>query len=154
MRFIGGTYTGLDGLSVTFPTITFETVIITAKMNKVIKKTSILGRDTGTIKEYIGLGDWDVQIRAVITPDAAVATGLPINAPEGGNYPYDNIDAAFSMFTAPISIPIDCWWLQQLNITHLVIESVDLEQTEGSFSYQRLVLTCTSDNPLIIKLVA
>lgn len=154
IKFIGGDYTDLQGNTVTIPDITFETVVISAQMNKDIKKTKITGRDTGTVKEINGMNDWSIEIRAIITADAPVNSGVTKKNPIGV-YPRENIAEIWQMLKAPIAIPIECWFLQQFDINYICIEEgVRVEQIEGEYNMQRLVIPCSSDNPLIITVGA
>ena len=147
-------YLTLDGKTVNIPEVIFETVLISVTFNKNIKQTTITGRDTGSVKEYIGLGDFDVEIRAIITSDAPVNSSIT-KRHQDGVYPRENMEAITKMMLAPISIPVTSWFLQQFGINYLVITSgVRVEQIEGEYSMQRLVIPCISDNPLIIKTIS
>jgi hypothetical protein len=151
LEFIGGTYTDLQGKDIEIPDVNFETVILTVVPNKNIAKTSIFGRDKGTVKEYIGMGDYDVEIRAVITADAPVNDTIE-RKNQDGVYPRDNMAAIVKLIQAPIALPVECWFLRQFNITHLVIEPGTLiQQIPGEYTQQRIIMPCVSDYPLIIK---
>ena len=152
LTLLGNTYTALDGSQITFPTIDFETVLISLKLNKTIEKTKIFGR-SGSVKESICMDDWDVEIRAIITANAPVSKGLPVASNPIGVYPYSNMEAIMKMLKAPVAIKTDCWFLNHLaEIEYIVIESVQIEQIEGGYSEQRLVISACSDTPLIINL--
>lgn len=151
IKFKGGSYVDLQGNEVIVPSVELQTVILTVKQNKIIKKTNISGRNSGSIKEQISLGDWDVEIRAIITADAPVNSTVYRYSQEG-KYPRENMQAIYSLISAPISIEVECWFLNQFGIKYLAIESdVDISQVEGEYSMQRVVIPCISDNPLIIK---
>jgi len=153
LKLKGGSYTDLQGDVIDFPDIIFETVLITLTMGRDIKKTRITGRNTGTIKEYIGQGDWSIDIRAIITSDAPVNTFVS-KKNQGGVYPRENMHQVWQMLQAPIAIPIECWFLQLFDINYIVIEEgVRIEQTEGSYSTQRLIIPAVSDHPLVISVI-
>jgi hypothetical protein len=153
LTFIGTSYTALDGSIVTIPTIVLETVIITAKQGKTIEKTNITGRNTGSVKEYISQNDWSVEIRAVITASAnVVQDGSMINYIQEGRYPIENMQYIYQLINAPIAIKVDCLYLNAMGINFLVIDDgVQINQVEGEYEMQRIVLPCLSDNPLIIS---
>lgn len=146
-------YLTLDGRTVNIPEIIFETVLLSVTINKNNKKTTITGKDTGSVKEYIGLGDFDVELRVIITSDAPVNSSIT-KRHQDGVYPRENMEAITKMMLAPISIPVTSWFLQQFGINYLVVESgVRVEQIEGEYSMQRLIIPCVSDSPLIIKTI-
>jgi Domain of unknown function (DUF6046) len=138
ITFEEGNYMGFDGNNYYFPEETLETVLITVTQAKNIVTTAIQGRD-GTVKEYIGMGDWQVQINATIT--------------SGTNdvYPKGRIANIMNMLNAPIAINVVCWYLQQFNINSLVIEHISAPQKPGSYAQQQLLLSCVSDTPFTIK---
>lgn len=151
-KFVGGTYTDIRGNSVTIPDIIFETVVMTVRMGKSIAKTDMLSPSNGTVKEFIGQGDWQVEIRAIITSDAPVNSNVT-RVHQDGVYPRSNMAEIYKLLKAPIAVPVQCWYLNQVDINYLVIEDgAQFEQIEGEYSTQRLYLPCVSDNPLIIKL--
>lgn len=153
LKLKGGSYTDLQGDIFDFPDIIFETVLITLTMSKDIKKTKITGRNTGTIKEYIGQGDWSIDIRAIITSDAPVNTFVS-KRNQSGVYPRENMHQVWQVLQAPIAIKIECWFLQLFDINYIVIEEgVRIEQTEGSYSTQRLIIPAVSDHPLVISVI-
>jgi Domain of unknown function (DUF6046) len=152
LKFIGSTYTSLQGKQITIPDITFETILITLKMGKMIKKTDITGRDTGSVKEYISQRDWSVELRAIIS------AGQPVNSNvskmnQDGVYPRFNMQEIWKVLQAPIAIKVSCWYLNQFDINYLVIDDgVDIQQIEGEYDNQRLIIPCCSDNPLVLKI--
>lgn len=145
-------YNSLDGKVVQIPKITFEAVVCNVKMNKNIEKTQITGRDTGSVKEYIGLGDFDVEIRAIITSDASVNGNLVTAYNQDGRYPYENMEQILKVLNAPIALEVESYFLNRLGIKYLVVENAQVNQVEGEYSVQRLVINTVSDNPLIIKI--
>lgn len=153
LKLKGGSYTDTQGDIITFPDIIFETVIITLSMKRYIKKTRITGRNTGSVKEYVSQGDWEIDIRAVITSDAPV-NEFVAKKNQTGVYPRENMHQIWQMLQAPIAIPVECWFLQLFDINYIVIEDgVRIEQTEGGYSVQRIVIPALSDHPLIISVI-
>src|SRR5690606_28600366 len=96
-------YLTLDGKTVNIPEVIFETVLISVTFNKNIKQTTITGRDTGSVKEYIGLGDFDVELRVIVTSDAPVNSSIT-KRHQDGVYPRENMEAITKMMLAPIAI--------------------------------------------------
>jgi hypothetical protein len=154
LKFVGGTYVDLNGNTVVIPDVTLETVVLTVTQHKNIKKTRITGRNIGSVKEHIGMDDFDVEIRAILTADAPVNESVQ-KMPQDGVYPRENMSELWRVLSAPISIPIECWYLQMFGIENLVIDdSPTFQQIEGEYSMQRIVIPCVSDYPLIIKQVS
>lgn len=153
LKIVGGSYTDLKGNTQTIPDIIFETVVITLDMNKNIEESTIFGRDTGSVKESISLGDWKVEIRALITADAPVNDTIS-KRNQIGVYPRENMQAIWKALKAPIALPIECWFLQQFDIEYLVFKNANIQQIEGEYSMQRLEINSVSDNPLIITIAS
>lgn len=152
IKFKGGTYFDLTGQAITFPDVTFETVLITLTMGKNIKMTEITGRDSGSVKEYIGLKDWNVEIKAIVTASAPVNDRVE-SRNQDGVYPRANMEQIWQMLKAPVAIPVECWFLNQFDIRWLVIgDGVTIDQVEGEYEMQRINLPCFSDRPLIISI--
>lgn len=152
IRFIGNTYLDLEGIEQVIPDIYLDTVLISATLNRNIVKTDVIGKNTGSIKELMSLSDWNVEIRAIITADQPVNNNVQkVNSQ--GVYPRDNMSQIMKLIMANVSIPIECWYLNQLGINYLTIDAgFRIEQVEGEYSQQRVILPCISDNPLIIKI--
>lgn len=125
-------YADDNGNIIAFPTIKFVTVLITINQTKNIVKTQIQGR-AGTVKEYVGLGDYQVTINGILTN---------LN----GSYPKDQLVALKDLLIAPISIEATSWFLQIFGIDYLVIDSFDIEQGEGEYSQQAFSISASSDN--------
>ena len=151
ITFVGASYTATNGQVITIPTITFETVLISLKGGKNIEKTDIAGRDNGSVKEYIGRKDWQIDIRAVIVANANVSDGMQTYLSEG-KYPEENMEQIDFLLNANISIKVICPYLNKRGINYITIDDgYDISQVEGEWEMQRIVIPCISDNPLIIK---
>lgn len=153
LKFESVDYVTLQGDTISLPEVMFENIVISVNVNKNINKTQITGRDTGSVKEFIGLGDFDIELRVLITSDAPVNDSIQ-RIHKDGVYPRENMDVISDMILAPISIPIECWFLLQFGIEYLVIESARFEQIEGQYETQVGVIQCVSDSPLIIKVIS
>jgi len=136
ITFKGGTYQDVVNnvtKTVTYQDLTFDTVIMTVSQSKNIVTTQIQGRN-GTVKEYIGLGDYGVTINGIITTKGG-----------NGHYPIDEVRNLKLMLNANKSIEVACTYLQNLDITNLVIKDYDLPQEYGGYSYQKFSITALSD---------
>ncbi len=151
ITFVGTSYTALNGQVVNFPDITFEMVLISMKKGRNVEKTEITGRETGSVKEYIGAKDWTIEIRAVITASQNVAQGMALYY-QTGKYPEENMEMIDLLLNAPIAIQVICPYMNRRGIKYIVIDGdVDISQIEGEYEAQKLVIPCLSDNPLIIQ---
>lgn len=139
IEFLSDSYeTNVKGLSRTTPNLKYEAILITVSQAKKIIKTEIQGRN-GTVKEYIGLDDYNVTINGVITG-------------KNGHYPNDEVAFLKQILDAPIPIPVASSYLYNLGINSLVIESYELAQEAGGYSYQTFSISCVSDLPQELKL--
>lgn len=151
LKFVGTSYTANNGTIITIPDIILETVIITLEMDKNIEKTTITGRDTGTVKEWISKGDWNIEIRAIITASAPLNSDIQ-SRNQDGSYPMENMEALMILINASISIEVECWFLNKVaGIKYITIDKgFKLDQIEGEYEMQRIIIPALSDNPLII----
>lgn len=139
LEILGGSYeTNVPGVVKTFEAIKFEAVLITVNQAKVIIKTQIQGRD-GTVKEYIGMDDYEISINGVITGTNGVR-------------PVDKIAALKKVTDAPISLDVVSAYLQALGINQITIDNCYFDQPEGSYAYQTFSINATSDEPQELRL--
>ena len=114
--FLDKTITPVDG------DINLETIIISIDQPIRVIKTEIQGRD-GTVKEYIGKDDAKITVNGIIVGS-------------NGGYPFDKVASLRRWLDAPVSKSITAWWLENLGISQIVVESYSIPQTEGGISYQ------------------
>lgn len=131
LTFHGQTYQNELGLTFSFPDITLETVLLSINQTKNIVKTAIQGRK-GTVKEYIGMGDYTLSINAIITG-------------ANGSYPKSDVQDMIIMAQCPNAITVTSWYLNMFTINSIVIDSYDINQDEGGYSRQPISLTASSD---------
>lgn len=125
---------GFTELSHDFPV---DTVLFTVSQQKNIIRTQIQGRD-GTIKEYVGKGDYEINIKGVITG-------------KNGVYPKDAVDNLIEFLNYNQSIGIISSFLnERLNIDEIVILKYDLPQDEGGQSFQKFEIDAVSEFPVEI----
>lgn len=142
-------YTDLTFLSVEYQTtpgylaitenLTLDAVLVTVVQPKKIIKTEIAGR-SGTVKEYIGLGDYELQINGVITGP-------------NGVYPLEQTSLLKDMLDAPVAIPIASEYLNGLGISYIVVERYEFMQDAGSQSYQAFTINAISDVPQELRIL-
>lgn len=130
----GGTYTNEAGQQFTFGQIYFDTVIMVVDQQKRMVKTSVQGRD-GDVIEYIGMGDYNLTINAVLTFD-------------NGRYDRDAVAEVKKMLTAPVSIKCVSWFLQLFDIDELVVEGYAIPQQAGQYSMQAFSINAVSNKPI------
>lgn len=138
IQFTGGSYTDSLGNEKTFKTLIFESILVTVSQSKNIVTTSIQGRD-GTVKEYIGMNDYSVTINGIITG-------------QNGHYPKDEVRDLKDMLNAGIAIEVVSWYLQNLDVSTIVVQDYDFSQESGGYSYQKFSINAISDTPQEIKI--
>ena len=106
--------------------------LIRVSQSKKIVVTEIQGRD-GTVKEYIGLDDFQVQING------------RLNGAYGVN-PKDMTKHLKTILSAGQPIAITSWYLQNLDIVNIVVKDFDFPQAEGEYSTQYFSINAISDN--------
>lgn len=114
-----------------------DTALFSVNQVKNVVRTAINGRD-GTIKEFIGMGDYVINIKGVICG-------------KNGAYPAEDVENLMKFLTYDQSIPVDSKFLNEIfDIFEIVIIDYDVPQEEGSQSYQRFEITCVSEKPVEI----
>lgn len=118
--------------------LTFDTVLCTVSQAKRIVRTEIQGAD-GTVKEYIGLDDYSVQINGIICGD-------------NGRYPATEVNALKQMLDAPVAVPVISSFLNRLGIYNVVVMDYAIPQEAGGYSKQDFSITALSDTPLELQI--
>lgn len=117
--------------------VPIDTALFSVNQTKNVVRTSINGRD-GTIKEYIGMGDYTINIKGVICG-------------ANGVYPADEVDSLKQFLVYDQSIPILSKFLNEVfDIYEVVILDYDINQEEGGQSYQKFEINCVSEKPVEI----
>ena len=107
--------------------------------SKKIVTTEIQGRD-GTVKEYIGLDDFQIQI-----------TGR-LNGTYNVN-PKERTRQLKTILSAGQPLEITSWYLQNLDITDIVVKDFNFGQTEGEYSTQYFTINALSDRRFEAKII-
>lgn len=132
IEFLEGEWTDSTGKTYQHEALNLQTVIMTISQGKKIVRTDIQGKD-GTVKEYIGLDDYIVQINGVITSGS------------NGVYPLDEVAILKNILTAPKSVGVVSWYLQQFDIDNITIVDFNIPQVADGHSSQVFTITALSD---------
>lgn len=127
------------GLTKTTPAFKLDTVLFVVAQQKSIVLTPIIGRN-GTVKEYISDNDFSINVRGIITSG------------QNGIYPRQSFKDLFDNLKAPIALPVNSWYLNQMGIFSLVVTDYTLPQREGYYAQQLFELNCLSDEPVELQL--
>ncbi|MFX1704600.1 DUF6046 domain-containing protein [Chitinophaga sp. CC14] len=120
------------------PSVKLTTVLLAVSLPKNIVATAIQGRD-GTVKEYIGKGDYQISINGIITG-------------QNGHYPADDVIALKRMVDAPVPIRVTSTYLQHLDIYDVVIVDFNTAQEPGGYSQQIFTINAISDTPVELQI--
>ena len=124
----------------TFDDFRVDDVLLTVSQSKKIITTEIQGRD-GTVKEYIGLDDFQIQI-----------TGR-LNGSYNVN-PKELTRQLKIILSAGQPLEITSWYLQNLDITDIVVKDFNFGQTEGEYSTQYFTINAMSDKRFEAKIIS
>ena len=138
----------LNGKRVQFPNLIFDTCLFTVTQQKNIVETAIQGR-SGTVKEFIGNGDYLISIRGVI---AGGKDKYPLNGATVNNATVNSVNNLITMGNAPMELSVNSWYLNMIGIYKMVIYSFYLPQREGSYSTQFFEIEAKSDEDFIVDL--
>jgi hypothetical protein len=117
-----------------------DDVLLTVSQSKKIITTEIQGRN-GTVKEYIGLDDFQIQI-----------TGR-LNGTYNVN-PKDLTRQLKLILSSGQPLEITSWYLQNLDITDIVVKDFNFGQTEGEYSTQYFTINALSDKRFEAKIIS
>ena len=125
-------YETLDGQQVSVAPIILPIVLFEIVQEKHIVKTSIVGRN-GTIKEYCSDGDYQINIKGMLTSNA------------NDVYPSNEVTALLDFLRAPVDIVATSDILQLFGITNIVVDSYRFDSIEGNRSVVPFEITCLSE---------
>lgn len=138
IHFLDVEYTDNQGRVIRTNGKIYDAVLITVTQAKKIITTEIQGRD-GTVKEYIGMDDYTIQVNGIITGS-------------NGVHPANEIAELKKMLDAPVSVDVSCAYLQNLGIQSIVVFDYEFAQQAGGYSYQTFSITFKSDVPVQLRL--
>lgn len=138
--FNAGVILDENGVADTWDDFRIDDVLLTVSQSKKIITTEIQGRD-GTVKEYIGLDDFQIQI-----------TGR-LNGSYNVN-PKELTRQLKIILSAGQPLEITSWYLQNLDITDIVVKDFNFGQTEGEYSTQYFTINALSDKRFEAKIIS
>jgi Domain of unknown function (DUF6046) len=133
-----GGYTDESGVKREFIGLQEDTVLFTVSMSKNIITTSIMGR-SGTVKEYISDGDYQINIQGILTG-------------KNGVHPSAKKAQLKAVLDAPIALNINSRYLNDLGIYSIVVTGYEFPQVMGGYSQQVFSINAISDLPVILDL--
>jgi hypothetical protein len=134
----------MDAYKPGYNKIQIPTVLFNVSQKKNIISTSVQGRN-GTIKEYISDGDFNIQIKGVLTSKNGIYPNKSVGA-------YNTIQDLYSYCTLNQSIKINSWYLRQFGIYDIVIVDYNFPQNEGEYAMQPFEITAISDTPFELNI--
>ena len=125
-------FNAVKGGDVTWEAFQCDDILFSVSQSKKIITTEIQGRD-GTVKEYIGLDDYQIQMTGRIS---------------GGYNVYEKelVAQLKKILSVGQPLAVSSWYLQNLGITDLVIKDFNFGQNEGEYSTQYFTINALSDN--------
>lgn len=138
LTLVGANYINNNGKNVTFKSIVLTTVLINVSQAKRIVCTEIDGCD-GTVKEYIGMDDYQVSINGILTGP-------------NGSYPMGDVNALHQLAKASVPVQVLSRHLANLDIYSIVIKEFTYDQEAGGYSMQNFSLQCISDAPVMLQM--
>ena len=108
-----------------------DDILISVSQSKKIITTEIQGKD-GTVKEYIGMDDFQVSLTGRISGAYNV-------------YEKELVALLKKIFSAGQPLAVTSWYLQNLDIVDIVIKDFEFGQTEGEYSTQYFTASAMSD---------
>lgn len=116
-----------------------EIALFDINQYKNIVKTEIAGANTGSVKEYIGLSDYNINIKGSIVDNLA-----------DGSFD-EKVKLLIDYCEAPTQLNVTGDFLDYFDIKTLVIESYKITQREGVLNLVDYELTCLSDSPFQLQ---
>lgn len=115
-----------------------EDCLIIVSQTKKIIVTEIQGRD-GTVKEYIGLDDFQITINGRLNGDYGVN-------------PKEDTKTLHKILSSGAPLAVTNWFLQNLDVNDIVVQSFEIPQIEGKYSTQFFTITAMSDRVVEAKI--
>ncbi len=128
----------IDGVKIVTASQALGTALIEINQSKLIVNTQIQGR-AGTVKEYIGLGDYDITITGAMISEHS-------NVP-----PRQQMQYLYDVLIAPVPIQVYSNFLDYVRIYTLVVKDFKFNQIEGTRNAVGYTIQCLSDEPFEIQ---
>ena len=142
-RFNGGfSYTNDQGVKVNIEVaITLDYCLLTVNQTKNIIVTPIQGAP-GTVKEYIGMGDYQITVTGMIINRAANAPAIGL----GGE------NTLQEYLLAPIPLSVSCNFLDFFGINTVVVQSFKIGQVTGARNSVDFSMELLSDTDPVFQI--
>ena len=138
IEFTATSYQDRSGATVQLEALKLQTVLMVVDQQKKIITTPIDGAD-GEVVEYIGLGNYQLQINGVIDG-------------QNGVHPKDEVAALLNICKAPKALNVVSWYLQQFDIDKIVITDFTFPQVPGGYSSQQFSIYAISNKMVETKI--
>ena len=112
-----------------------DTVLFEVSQRKNIVTTTVAGR-SGTIKEYISDGDFDIKIRGSLSSKFT------------NSYPIEDVRKLKQILKIPQALEVACDFLQLFDIYNIVVTGYSIPQVEGYQNLQFFDIDAISDTPV------
>ncbi len=119
--------------------------ILTVTQERNIVTTALQGR-SGTIKEYISDGDYEIEVMAALQPALEGESFVPPD-----RYPLDELTAFIKLLQGQDSVDVQSDFLDMFGISSAVVKSYKMDQQTHS-NRQTFSITLLSDSPYEIKI--
>lgn len=117
--------------------------IVSVGQPQTIITTTITGR-AGTVKEYIGQGDFAITIRGILASDPFSESRF--------EYPLSQVQQMVQMAGLGVALPCSGWLLDVYGIKSVVIQNATYPELPGFTNLQAYELQCLSDEPIELTL--
>lgn len=132
-------YTDDDGNDVTLDTpLILDIAVIEINQAKNIVKTQRAGKN-GTIKEFMGLGDYSINIKGWLTTELATA------------HPDQTTKEFYQFCKAPKELKVSSVFLSYFDIYTIVVESFQVRQMEGTRNIFEYEINAVDETPFEIQ---
>lgn len=146
IEFIPETYKDKEGRDISYGELlknnddssafVINTVLVDVSQSKQIIKTNIQGV-SGTVKEYISKGDYQIKIRGILVDESAE------------RYPQEQVIQLREYLDAETTLGVAGRFLNDLfDITDIVVEGYSFPQAEAGQNYQLFEIDAVSDDPI------
>ena len=126
---------------ITVPKMTLDIALVTCTKSVQVVKTNVVGAN-GTVKQYINLGDYEIEIKGVFT--SGVQDTMPMEL----------IRQLHKITSSTCEVNIASNLLQLFGVTCIVFDGQQIfGQEEGQRDVQRFTLNAISEQPFAIKII-
>lgn len=140
LEFDPVTYTDHNGGKVSLKGMKIPCAICEFTLQKNIVKTAIASsRFKGTVKEHVGMGDWQVDIKGFLFSN-------------DDKYPEDQVKLLKQYLQCPKEIGVSHRIFTMLDIYYVVIEQASLPNKQGFQNMQPFTISALSDEAVELKL--